>query len=171
MYASLGRRLFEATTTQAAVLILAELKSKLRGRIPSLGEVKALFPSILLTDNQTKQRNLVRYLLGGFQAHSVTSVTIDFDGMTIEHLVPQSQIGLGVFKEETVGQLGNLILVPAKLNEKLANKTFKEKKKILLANGVSLPAEFLNLNEITAQDIEKRTSNLAETAYKTIWKI
>ena len=125
MYASLGRRLFEAKDTQAAVTVVNELKGKLRGRIPGLDEVKALFPSIIFTDNHTKQRNLVRYILAGFQTHSVASVTIDFDGMTIEHLVPQSEIGSGAFMDEIVGQLGNLILVPSKLNEKLADKSFK----------------------------------------------
>src|SRR5207249_614903 len=119
MYASLGRRLFEAPNTQAAVTVVNELKAKLRERIPGLDEVKALFPSIIFTDNQTKQRNLVRYVLAGFQSHSVSSVTIDFEGMTIEHLVPQSQIGSGAFTDDIIGQMGNLILVPSKLNEKL----------------------------------------------------
>jgi hypothetical protein len=171
MYASLGRRLFEAKDTQAAVAVVNELKKKLRGRIPVLDEVKALFPSIIFTDNQTKQRNLVRYILAGFQVHSVASMTIDFDGMTIEHLVPQSLMGSGAFTEEIVGQVGNLILVPSKLNEKLANKSFKDKKKILLAAHVSLPTEFANLTDITPKDIAKRTTNLSELAYKQVWKI
>ena len=171
MYASLGRRLFEAQNTQAAVVVINELKAKLRGRIPWFDEVKALFPSIIFTDSQTKQRNLVRYILAGFQAHSIASVTIDFDGMTIEHLVPQSQIGSGAFTEEIVGQVGNIILVPSKLNEKLANKSFKEKKKILLSAGVSLPSEFASLNDLTPTAIQKRTANLSELAYKQVWKI
>jgi hypothetical protein len=171
MYASLGRRLFEANETQAAVTIVSELKSKLRERIPGIAEVKALFPSIVFTDNQTKQRNLVRYILAGFQSHSVTSVAIDFDGMTIEHLVPQSQIGSGAFTDEIVGQLGNLILVPSKLNGKLANKSFKDKRKILQGAGVSLPREFATLNDLTSDDIKQRTLSLAELAYSRVWKL
>src|SRR5207249_6478917 len=100
MYASLGRRLFEASDTQAAVAVVNEIKMKLRERIPVLDEVKALFPSILYTDNQTKQKPLVSYVLAGFQSHSLTSVTIDFDGMTIEHLASQSLIGTAGFTEE-----------------------------------------------------------------------
>ena len=104
MYASLGRRLFEAQNTQAAVAVLGELRTKLRGRVPLFDEVKALFPTIVFTDSQTKQRNLIRYILARFQTDSTPSVTIDFDGMTIEHLVPQSQIGIGSFTEDIVGQ-------------------------------------------------------------------
>src|SRR5207302_4596013 len=60
MYASLGRRLFGATSTQEAVAVIKEIKAKLRERIPVFDEVKALFPSIIFTDNQTKQKDLVK---------------------------------------------------------------------------------------------------------------
>ena len=171
MYASLGRRLFEAKNTQAAVVVINELKAKLKGRIPGIDEVKALFPKIIITDSQTKQRNLVRYILAGLQAHFVASVTIDFDAMTIEHLVPQNQIGSGEFTEEIVGQVGNLILVPSLLNEKLANKPFKDKKKILTNAGVTLPPEFGGLSELTPTKIQERTAHLSELAYTKVWKI
>ena len=171
MYASLGRRLFEAQDTQAAVKFIAELKIKLRDRIPSIEEVRALFPSIIFTDNQTKQRNLMRYILARFQACSTTAVTIDFEGMTIEHLVPQSQIGSTGFPEEIIGQVGNLLLIPPSLNGKLANKTWKEKKKLLANANVTIPTEFQDNDEILVKDIKTRTGNLADTAYKNVWKI
>jgi len=171
MYASLGRRLFEAKDTQAAVSVVNEIKTKLRERVPVIEEVKALFPSIIYTENQTKQRNLVKYVLAGFQRHSLKSVAIDFDAMTIEHLAPQSMIGTGAFSEEIVGQLGNLILVPLPLNTKLDDKPFKEKKKILEAAEVRLPTEFATLSDLTAEAIQRRTANLAEEAYGQVWKI
>src|SRR5207245_11402982 len=118
MYGSLGRRSFEATSTQEAVAVIKEIKAKLRERIPVFDEVKALFPSIIFTDNQTKQKDLVKYILAGFQTHSFQSVIIDFDGMTIEHLVPQRLIGTGGFSTLIVGKHGNLILVLRDLNTK-----------------------------------------------------
>jgi hypothetical protein len=171
MYASLGRRLFEANDTQAAVAILIEIKAKLRERVPVFEEVKALFPSIIYTENQTKQRPLVTYVLAGFQRHSLKSVVVNFEGMTIEHLASQSLIGTGGFSEEIVGQLGNLILVPSELNTKLDNKAFREKKKVLKNAGVVVPPEFAMLDEITPAAIQKRTANLAEQAYRLVWKI
>ena len=171
MYASLGRRLFEATSTQGAVTVIKEIKTKLRERIPLFDEVKALFPSIIYTDNQTKQKDLVKYVLAGFQTHSLQSVVIDFDGMTIEHLVPQRVIGTGGFSEEIIGQLGNLILVPPPLNTKLDDRPYKEKKKMLTAAGAPIPPEFANLNDITPADIQSRTANLAQKAYGQVWKI
>ena len=70
-----------------------------------------------------------------------------------------------------VGQLGNLILVPSPLNTKLDNKPFKEKKEILEVEGVSIPLEFVKLDDITPEAIKSRTANLADQAYRQVWKI
>jgi hypothetical protein len=153
------------------VALIDELKAKLRERVPGINEVRALFPSIIFTNTQTKQRSLVKYILSGFHANSSPSVTIDFEGMTIEHLAPQSLIGSGPFSDEIIGQIGNLILVPSKLNTKLDDKPFKEKKKILQNAGVSLPQEFAQLLDISPDNIQVRTVKMAELAYQKVWKI
>jgi len=57
MYAALGRRLFEAKDTHEAVKVIQELKQKLRDRIPSLEEFKALFPNIALPTISQRKRN------------------------------------------------------------------------------------------------------------------
>jgi hypothetical protein len=170
MYASLGRRLFEAKDQAACLPVIKELKEKLRERMPSLEEVKALFPQIVFTDEITKQRRLVKYILSEFLKAQSPGVSIDYDAMTIEHLVPQSEIGVGEFSETVIGQLGNLILVSEDLNNQLANKTFGEKKKILQAKGV-LPTHLLSASTWTAKDISDRTTAMAEDACKNIWSI
>lgn len=171
MYASLGRRLFEAQNTDAALLVTRELKRKLRDRIPSLQEVKALFPEIVFTDNLTKQRGLVKYILSTFGKTSSFGVTADFEAMTIEHLAPQSLIGTGDFPEAAVGQLGNVILVSAEMNSRLSNKSFQEKKRILTSSGFPLPAEIAKATNWTAKEIAERTQAMAELAYNKLWKI
>lgn len=171
MYASLGRRLFEAQNTQAAVAVIRELKKKLRERVPGVAEFKALFPSIIYTDNQTKEKRLVKYILSCLQRQSLSSVVIDVDAMTIEHLESQSRIAAGAVSDEVVGQLGNLILVPPELNTKLDDKPFKEKKKILQAAGVKVPTQFVTLDELNADAIQNRTAALADEAYNQVWKI
>lgn len=171
MYASLARRLFESADVNESLRVIKELKSKLRDRVPSLEEVKALFPEIVYTDNITKARSLVKYILARFDRQLSPSVTIDYDSMTIEHLVSQSQIGTDGLTEDIVGQLGNLILVSEDLNKKLKNKPFSEKKPILQAAGCRLPREISNAPDWTAQDIVSRTGALAVESYTKLWKI
>ena len=83
MYAALGRRLFEAKDTLEAVNIIAELKQKLRDRIPSLDEFKALFPGVVFTDNFTKQKKLVKYTLVGLDSQVPSPAVVDYEQMTI----------------------------------------------------------------------------------------
>jgi hypothetical protein len=171
MYASLGRRIFEALDMAAALDVIKELKTKLRERIPSLEEVKALFPDMLYTERLTKHRNLIKYVLAGFDKRVPSWVTADVDAMTIEHLVPQSCIGTGDFSERVIGQLGNLILVSTEMNSKLSDKPFAEKKRILLAAGCKLPPKIAAATDWTANDIKARTQDMTVEAYKKVWKI
>jgi len=171
MYAAIGRRLFEAADTQTAVQIIRDLKNKLRERVPSLEEVKALFPELIYTNNFSKQRNLVKYVLVGLEKAINHGRTIDYDSMTIEHLIPQSMIGTDDFTDKIVGQSGNLILVSEELNGLLKDKTFEEKKKIFKEAHFDLPPEISSASKWTEADIVRRTANIAEKAYKIIWKI
>ena len=171
MYASLGRRIFEASDMTTALGVIKELKAKLKDRVPSLEEVKALFPDIVYTENLTKHRNLVKYVLAGFDKRFPSGVTADVDAMSIEHLVSQSFIGTGDFSEYVIGQLGNLILVSSEMNSKLSNKPFSEKKRILMAGGYKLPPDVEAATDWTANNIRGRTQQLAVQAYETVWKI
>jgi hypothetical protein len=171
MYASLGRRLFEADTTGSALSVINELKAKLRDRIPSFGEVKALFSEIVQTDRLSKQRGLVKYILSAFLSDTRSGIVTDYDKMTIEHLLPQSQIGEGGLTEAVVGQLGNLILVSPAMNERLGSKSFLEKKRILRAAGLPLPKKVAESDEWTESSIRATTDAMALQAYKKLWKI
>lgn len=139
MYASLGRRLFEARDTQEAVSVIQELRRKLRSRVPSIEEFKALFPTIIVTENVTKQKKLVKYVLVGLDRFEKEDSTIDYDQMTIEHLAPQSLIGRIRYDDALIGQFGNLILISEELNGKLRDRPFKDKKRILQDSDYSLP--------------------------------
>lgn len=171
MYASLGRRLSKADDMNVALVVIRELKQKLRDRIPSLDEVKALFPEIIYTDRLSKQRGLIKYILCAFEKQSPSGVTPDFDAMTIEHLIPQSQIGSNSLTENVVGQLGNLILVPEDLNTKLSNKPFMEKKRILETAKLRIPPQIACATDWTINDIKTNTARMAIDAYNTVWKI
>jgi hypothetical protein len=170
MYASHARQLAEASDTHAAVKTLIELKDKLRARIPSVDEFNALFPEIVYTDKRSKQRKLVRYVLSTLDRTGPSAAVIDYEKMTIEHLLPQSQVS-GVLPDEIVGQLGNLILVPEELNQKLKDKDFSEKKRLLESNGVKLPREISGATQWGAEEIMNRTKKLSDAAYTKAWKI
>ncbi len=171
MYAALGRRLSEAEDTQAAVDVILELKRKLRERVPSFDEVRVSFPELISTQNVTKDRKLVKYTLVGLHKAEPNPVTVDYERMTIEHLASQSLIGTDGFTDALIGQCGNLILVPEELNDKLADKSFPEKKAILDEAGYKVPVEIDHASEWGKEQIEARTLSMAERAYNDVWHI
>lgn len=171
MYASLGRRIFCAGNSQAAAVILSEMREKLRERVPSEAEFLALFPEVVYTNKVSKQRGLVKYVLVELAKHNKTPFAADYDDLTIEHIAPQSIIDDEEWTHEIVGQMGNLLLVPSELNEKLKDKDFKTKKELLKAAGYALPVEVAEAKAWTPKEISARTTSMAKEAFGAVWRI
>jgi hypothetical protein len=171
MYASLGRRLAAAKTSQDCATIVNEIREKLRERIPSQEEFLALFPELVYTNKLSKQRALVKYVLVELARHAKIAFADDYEYLTIEHLIPQSKVDGVAWTDEIIGQIGNLILVTEDLNKKLNDRDFDKKKEILIANNYPLPPEIAGADVWTSDSIKNRTKLLAERAFDIVWKI
>lgn len=169
MYALHARQLFEAKDSQQCVRVIRDLKQKLKRRVPSFEEFSVLFRDILVTDNLTKQRNLVRYILSEL-LRNTSSAPTDYSQLTIEHVASQSEISKDL-PANVVGQIGNLLLVPEELNNKLRNKAFSDKKRILKDSGFKLPSEIEDADSWTGVEIASRTASLARLSYEKVWKV
>lgn len=171
MYASLGRRVAAALDSQSAATIIGEMREKLRERIPSEAEFLALFPELIYTNKVSKQRALVKYVLVEFAKYEKIAFPTGHEDLTIEHVAPQSIINDSTWTHETIGQLGNLLLVTTELNGKLKDKDFKTKKKVLKDAGYPLPADVEAAEQWTPVEIAARTNYLAKQAFDFVWKI
>jgi hypothetical protein len=98
-----------------------------------------------------------------------TGAPIDYSQMTIEHIYPESPRTGKTLESSVIGQVGNLILVDQNLNNKLANKPFKEKKKILSDAGVYLGEALEQAEDWGAEEIAKRTAEMAEVSFTKVW--
>ena len=129
---------------------------KIKGKIPSYQEFEANFKEICYTDKITKQKDLVKYILSKIHTYYTQDKVINYDLMTIEHILPQSKVGTNAINEKNVGQLGNLILVPSGLNNELGNKNFLDKKRILETKNVLLDekvkSQRLGINSILRKE-------------------
>jgi uncharacterized protein with ParB-like and HNH nuclease domain len=172
MYALAGRDLYNAKDLTSKASCLTEFrKTKLAPKRPSYAEFEPGFLELKFSTQYPKQRNLVRYvLLKIYQAKSI-GLPIDPEQATIEHLVPQSAAKSANLSHESVASIGNLILVDKKLNEKLADKDFAEKVKILNAAKVWVDPVILKAKTWGAAEIEQRSKLLAEAAYKSVWAL
>lgn len=169
MYSSFARKLFECKDSQGAADEITGLIDKLRSRRPSLDEFKVAFRELSYTNANSKQKNLVRYVLRGVSEHCGYKYPVDFEELTIEHLHPQSVI-TGDWDEWNVGQIGNLMLLDQKVNGKLNTKPIHDKIKHLETNGYTIPEELINVKTWTPAKAQARTDKIADMIYKSIWR-
>jgi len=171
MYASSAKSMSNASNSIDKVKFLKELKNKLKVKIPSYQEFEINFKEIIFTNKQTKNKNLVRYILSHLLMYFNSSLAIDCNKMTIEHIAPQTpDVGIAL-DEKIIGQMGNLLFITEEINKKLKNKKFMEKKKILQKNRSYLDDYIKSKKTWTQKEIEERTLGLANLAYKKIWLI
>lgn len=169
MYALHARELTGAADASAAAATVDRLIKKLT--IPSLDVFKASFVELGYSSSKSKQKKLIKYVLTKYYRHHSDGVAPDFDQMTIEHLAPESGHTAADVGDREIACIGNLILVDEALNNKLANKGFDEKKKVLAAkNQVWIDPTVLTATKWDKAAIDARAEQMAKLAYSTLWK-
>lgn len=170
MYSSFGRQVFEADETSEIVAAIHDLTKKLRERRPADSEFDAGFEQVVFTKSHSSQKALVQYILKRVAKHEGQTYSGGTDDLTIEHLLSQSMIKSGA-KDEVVGQIGNLMLVDDKTNEKLSTNDFAQKKKILSASGYQIPEILKRAKTLDARAIRRNTKRISELARDVVWKV
>ncbi len=170
MYASNARSLYSARGPRKASL-LKQFRKKLAGKRPPFAEFSARFEELKYSSAQTKQKPLVKYILCKLYESNSPGLAMDPERMTIEHLAPENPTAPSNLTAENVASIGNLILVTEKLNNKLANKTFPEKRAILRSAKVWVDDVTLKAQSWGVSEIQERARLLADEAYNKVWKL
>ncbi|MEX2553046.1 MAG: HNH endonuclease family protein [Actinomycetota bacterium] len=171
MYAKAARELFAAgSDTQARANVLSSIRAKLIERRPDREQFLLAFEErFYFTDQYTRESKLIRYLLANFLRHF--NPTTRSDDLSIEHILPQSAIKTSA-DFTVIGSIGNLLLVSPKINQRLGEKPFKQKRQILAGDGAAFDIGNV-IGETTwgEREIANRTTRLAESAYDEVWKL
>lgn len=179
MYATHARQLFSAAPGLGKVAVTRDLHAKISAgqRLPTLDQFAAAFALVRYSRLFSQQARLVSYILKCLHRHYAPAKTapIDFREMTVEHLAPQSRTTSdAIVSSLAVARLGNLILVPKALNEKLASKPFPDKQALLLeaaGDGLYVDSFVLEASQWTEAEINSRTRTLAEVSYQEVWSL
>ncbi|MFP3851256.1 DUF262 domain-containing protein [Pseudomonas sp. W5-01] len=169
MYSAFARKLFEAETSQEAGDEINEFISKLRAKRPSIDEFTVAFKDISYTNANSKQKNFVRYILRAVSEFYNYKYPCDMDDLTIEHLHPQSVTANG-WNDWNVGQIGNLIFLDQKFNEKLKTHKIEDKLARLKENNYVIPTELVGITTWTPKQALARTELIAKAAYEEVWR-
>ncbi len=171
MYASAAKKLTNALSVAEKLRVLKDFKDKVREKIPTYKEFEVNFSEIIFTNELTKNKKLVQYILSKIDGYLQKTYIVDYNNMTVEHIAPQDQKGPKKLKSKVIGQIGNLLFLKKGLNEKLKNKDFTEKRKILQDNSVVLDNKLKDTKVWGENEIQERTKYFAKLAYEKIWSI
>jgi uncharacterized protein with ParB-like and HNH nuclease domain len=171
MYASAARNLHDSNSSAAKGRVLDGLRAKLKSKLPPFGEFEARFLELRYSAKFTKQKNLVRYILTKITQHNSSGVSVDAERMTVEHIAPENPTRPASLSDEQVASLGNLILVDSKLNNKLGNKNFADKKRILRNSRSWFDSIIGQASTWSPTEVEARAKALATQAYSDVWKL
>lgn len=169
MYASLAQSVHAADGPQDFANVCKEIRTRFKNRDLGKFEFKLGFSELLYHNRYTRDRATVRYVLKRFRQHYAPTAADDFSKFSIEHLISQSQAKT-VDDWRLVGSIGNLIFVPAKLNEKLGTKPAYEKLKILKSEGYADPT-LATFTQFDWEDITDRLDQMTDLAFDSIWKV
>jgi len=169
MYAHHARVLRDASSRDKPKVI-DELVDKLKAKLPDHQEFEANFRDIYCSEEYTKDKLLVQYILGRMTKKFLPAIPIDWEQMTIEHIANQGRTANSPSKEE-IAEIGNLLLVSEKLNSQLKNKSFSDKMRILRGSHVYLDDYLRAQTTCGAEQIRERTDALAGIAFDVVWKL
>lgn len=172
MYSTYGRKLSTASDDVARLNVIRELRQKMREKIPTFDEFLAAFRTLKFTNGYTKQKRIIQYTLAKFDSYYNTNgVSINYELMTLEHILAQNPSAKAVNHDSYVGQIGNLIFVDELTNNALGTKSFTEKKAILTKANIYLDSTIEAATEWTQTEIDARTVEIATKAFNTVFTI
>ena len=171
MYAKAARDLTNAKTPDERVIALDDIRGKLVARCPDRSIFLTAFVNrFVFTSDSSRESKLVRYVLA--EILKQVNPTTNREDLTIEHILSQDRLGSGA-ADEVVGSIGNLVLVSEELNNRLGNKDFKAKKRILAA-ATAIPYDLGGLLDQSSwgqSEIKARAQLLGEMAYDNVWRL
>jgi len=170
LYANLAFAVHQAKTNQEAMAAVEKLRRGLARVWPGRAEFMEAFRQLYFTNSRPKDRALVKYILRRLLEHHLDGgESLDFDEFNIEHLRPQGR-AVSVDADDPVGRIGNLVLVPSKLNSHLGNRSFPQKKASLIGRAdVWVDDTLKGASRWDERAIVARTDTLAELAFDRVW--
>lgn len=167
-YSKLALELKEVKNNDSFQKFYKNLHKHLIEKMPSFEEFDVKFKQLIYLSEQTRNRNIIKYIFTLLMEENNPALNLDYESLTIEHLVSQSTLkNTNSGKEDIIGGLGNLILVSTSINSNdLSNKLVTEKTSILNAKNYPFMENLLAFDfQGSDEDIKNRLDALSKKVY------
>ncbi|WNC67938.1 DUF262 domain-containing HNH endonuclease family protein [Thalassotalea nanhaiensis] len=167
-YSKLAIKLSNIDNSNDFQVILNELSSFLKSKLPEQNEFVVKFHELNYLSNITKFKNIIRYTLNYLLPKNGNGLAVDLNSMTIEHLIPQSFIGTE-YSSDIVASIGNLILTNKEINSgTLADKQPSEKIQILQKLRYPLKDVLITKPDWNSDLVKDRAELMAVKIYQSL---
>jgi hypothetical protein len=164
--------------SSGAITSAAELATAMEAVVPSDARFQEAFATATIN-----KAHLARYYLKAIELYRADDPSPQFlinddpNAVNLEHILPIKPDKEWNIKPETAAvfykRLGNMVLLPAKLNVEAGNKSFPAKRPFIDASQLSVTREVLAYETWGPEEIADRQRKLAEIAPKVwplVWK-
>ena len=169
MYSRISRDLYDGSDKHQKHNVIDGMIDKLKEKLPNIEQFKAKIDSRLyFTSKNTKQKKLVQYVLKRLE-YEKQNYNIELLDMSLEHIYPEK------FDEywtnidiKYIQNIGNLVLLDKGINSAIGNKSYEEKKEIILEKSTLLTTKevFEKYEKWDRETIEERKHILIEKLYE-----
>lgn len=170
-YSKYARSLRSCTDLASSRQVLNELKADIKQKLPVIETVREGFKSLVYTNDETKHKRLIQYIFRKWEIYLGQTNELEPSQITLEHIVPQSDIKLS----HCVGSIGNLLPLGGAINNLADAKDFKTKINLYKQSKLLIVSDFVTKNgskmDWTETDIINRSTEIADLAYKEVWKM
>ena len=165
-YAKKAKELYEAPNKERKHIVINELIRFLKDKYVSEDEYNANFDfKVYYSSKETKQKSLVQYVLNKIERSKNSNAILK--DISIEHIYPEiPSHKWQPIKNELVKNIGNLVLLDKGINSDIGNKTFEEKKEIILSQSQLISTkEVFTSEKWTEQIILERNTRIKKYLY------
>lgn len=170
-YSKTARAIEKCTNRTESLVILQELQTELRAKLPSKEVFERNFKKLWFTNRRSKDKKIIQYIFRTIEKHLRSTNELTTDIITLEHILPQSTVGASAF----VGFIGNLLPLDGAINNLVDTDPFPQKIVEFANSELRIVEDFIRLNGThtnwTETRINAASKNYSDLSYDQVWRI
>lgn len=169
MYSKISREIYNAVDKHSKHNAIDLMIKKLQDKLPSIEQFESKIDSRLyFSSTSTKQKKLVQYVLKKIE-YEKQNYNVELMNTSLEHIYPEKfDKYWSKIEPKYIQNIGNLVLLDKNINSEIGNKSYTDKKSIIINKSTLLTTKevFETFEQWNVENIEKRKKELTKVLYE-----
>ncbi|MFA7091427.1 MAG: DUF262 domain-containing HNH endonuclease family protein [Arcobacteraceae bacterium] len=169
MYSKISREIYNAADRHSKHNAIDLMIKKLQDKLPSIEQFESKVDSRLyFSSTSSKQKKLVQYVLKKIE-YEKQNYNVELMNTSLEHIYPEKfDKYWSKIEPKYIQNIGNLVLLDKNINSEIGNKSYSDKKSIIINKSTLLTTKevFENFEQWNIENIENRKKELIKVLYE-----